>query len=283
MMEDPAGVAGFFCRVAFPPVCAATGPRRSTGGSAGRPLPAPRDGARRLAWAPAGVVWWKRAETGPPSNRAGVWSAMNLANYLTLLRIFSIPFLVTVLLTEFPNKEIWGIGLFLAASVTDVLDGYIARRRRQVTTMGILMDPLADKLLISSAFIILVQLHLVPAWMVVIIIGREFAVTGLRNLASSEGLIIRASALGKTKMVFQVVAVCLILAGARFGGIWLLLGKISLWLVLVIAVSSMVHYFFVFWRKIDAHRKKRIRLKRKLFQRRQNRVIREARSESSVE
>jgi|AMWB02.1.fsa_nt_gi CDP-diacylglycerol--glycerol-3-phosphate 3-phosphatidyltransferase len=219
----------------------------------------------------------------PGRIRRGKWMAMNLANYLTLLRIFSIPFLVTVLLTEFPNKEIWGIALFLAASVTDVLDGYIARRRRQVTTMGILMDPLADKLLISSAFIILVQLHLVPAWMVVIIIGREFAVTGLRNLASTEGLIIRASALGKTKMVFQVVAVCLILAGARFGGIWLLLGKISLWLVLVIAVSSMVHYFFVFWRKIDAHRKKRIRLKRKLFQRRQNRVIREARSEPSVE
>lgn len=192
---------------------------------------------------------------------------MNLANFLTLVRIFSIPFLVTVLLTTFPNKEVWGIVVFLLASLTDLLDGYVARRRRQVTTAGILMDPIADKLLISAAFISLVQLHLAPAWMVVIIIGREFAVSGLRNLASSEGLTIQASKLGKTKMFFQVVAVCFILAGAWLGGIWQILGTVSLWLVLIIAIWSMVHYFYFFWGKIDHRRKMRIRRKR-LFRRR---------------
>jgi len=206
---------------------------------------------------------------------------MNLPNLLTLARIFIIPFLVTVLLTEFPNKELWGIILFLIASLTDMLDGYIARRRRQVTTIGILLDPLADKLLISAAFISLVQLHLAPAWMVVIIIGREFAVTGLRNLASSEGLIIRASALGKTKMVFQVIAVTLILVGELLKGNWQLYGKISLWLGLVIAIWSMTSYFINFWGKITMQRKKRIRQKR-LFRRRKK-LPKEVRSDSPAD
>lgn len=193
---------------------------------------------------------------------------MNLPNLLTLLRITTIPFFVTVLLTEkFPNREIWGIVIFLAASLTDLLDGWIARRRRQVTTMGIILDPIADKLLISAAFISLVQMQLAPAWMVVIIIGREFAVSGLRNIASSEGFTIRASMLGKTKMIFQVAAVCLILAGARFQGVWSQLGQISLWMVLLVAIWSMVHYFYKFWGKITQHRHRRIR-KRRLFHRR---------------
>ncbi|MBP7865175.1 MAG: CDP-diacylglycerol--glycerol-3-phosphate 3-phosphatidyltransferase [Acidobacteria bacterium] len=193
---------------------------------------------------------------------------MNLPNLLTLLRITTIPFFVTVLLTEkFPNREIWGIVIFLAASLTDLLDGWIARRRRQVTTMGIILDPIADKLLVSAAFISLVQMQLAPAWMVVIIIGREFAVSGLRNIASSEGFTIRASMLGKTKMIFQVAAVCLILAGARFGGVWSQLGRISLWMVLLVAIWSMVHYFYKFWGKITQHRQRRIR-KRRIFRRR---------------
>lgn len=192
---------------------------------------------------------------------------MNLPNSLTLARIFIIPFFVALLLTRSHNFEIWGIILFLIASLTDLLDGYIARRRKQVTTVGILLDPIADKLLISSAFISLVQLQLVPAWMVVVVIGREFAVTGLRNIASSEGLTIRASSLGKMKMVFQVVAVCFILAGARFGGIWAMVGTVALWLVLVVAVWSMVHYFLRFWGKITERRKRRAR-KQRLFRRR---------------
>ena len=121
-----------------------------------------------------------------------------------------VPLLIAVLLTRSPNVglwglhmrfEFWGVLILLAAAATDWADGYFARRRLQVTTLGILLDPIADKLLISAAFIALVDMHLVEAWMVVIIIGREFTVLGLRNIASAEGLTIAASALGKTKMV----------------------------------------------------------------------------------
>src|ERR1700758_1643198 len=127
---------------------------------------------------------------------------MNLPNSLTLLRIFFVPLLIAVLLTRSPNLELWGfhirfeffgVLILLAAAATDWADGYFARRRLQVTTLGILLDPIADKLLISASFIALVDMHgidgkaLVPAWMVVIIIGREFTVLGLRNIASAEG------------------------------------------------------------------------------------------------
>src|SRR5215510_252016 len=119
---------------------------------------------------------------------------MNLPNGLTLARIFLIPVLFAALAPRY-DMRIAAL-IFLAASVTDLLDGYFARKRHQVTTLGVLLDPLADKLLISSAFIPLVQLQIVPAWMVVIIIGREFAVTGLRSIASSQGFTIEASELG---------------------------------------------------------------------------------------
>lgn len=207
---------------------------------------------------------------------------MNLPNLLTLMRIFITPFFVTVLLTEFPNKEIWGIALFLTASFTDLLDGWLARRRREVTTLGIILDPIADKLLVSSAFISLVHLHLVPAWMVVIIIGREFAISGLRNFASHEGFTIRASKLGKTKMIFQVISVCLILAGAsQFAKKWKILsvmGAVSLWMVLVVALWSLVHYFVKFWAKVRKLRHKRIR-RRKLF-RRKKKILLECNDET---
>ena len=114
---------------------------------------------------------------------------MNLPNTLTLVRIFLVPLLVVVLLTEFAGrqvlgmpKELFGAAIFAAASVTDWLDGYLARRRRQVTWIGQVLDPIADKLLTSAAFISLVQLDLAPAWLVAVIIGREFAITGLRSL-----------------------------------------------------------------------------------------------------
>ena len=123
---------------------------------------------------------------------------MNLPNSLTLLRIFIVPFLVAVLLT--PLSENWlgvprhilGLGLFLAASLTDFLDGHLARSRNQVSRLGQLLDPLADKLLISAALISLVENHLAPAWAAVVIIGREFAVTGLRSIAASDGIVIAA-------------------------------------------------------------------------------------------
>src|SRR5438552_14788878 len=136
---------------------------------------------------------------------------MNLPNGLTLMRIFLVPLLVAVLLTKY--NVLIAAAIFLAASLTDLLDGYFARKREQVTTLGILLDPVADKLLISSAFISLVQLQVVPAWMVVIIIGREFAVSGLRSIASAQGFTIDASELGKIKMVTHVTAITLLIVG----------------------------------------------------------------------
>src|SRR6185369_15562166 len=135
---------------------------------------------------------------------------MNLPNALTLVRMFLVPLLVVVLLTEFEGEQLFGVsreligaGIFAVASITDWLDGYLARRRRQVTWLGQMLDPIADKLLTSAAFISLVQLNLAPAWMVALIIGREFAITALRSLAYAKGITIPASRLGKFKMVSQ--------------------------------------------------------------------------------
>ncbi|MGH9415297.1 MAG: CDP-diacylglycerol--glycerol-3-phosphate 3-phosphatidyltransferase [Terriglobales bacterium] len=187
---------------------------------------------------------------------------MNLPNSLTLLRIFLVPLLIAVLFsTRLPNKELYGTAIFLAAAITDLLDGYFARRRRQITTLGILLDPIADKLLIAAAFISLVQLDpaLVPAWMVVIIIGREFAVSGLRSIASSQGFTIAANEWGKAKMISQVVAVCIIIVAHKYGQLTLFgssldvrwIGKAALWVVVIVAVISASVYFARFWRQID--------------------------------
>ncbi|MGA8306391.1 MAG: CDP-diacylglycerol--glycerol-3-phosphate 3-phosphatidyltransferase [Candidatus Acidiferrales bacterium] len=184
---------------------------------------------------------------------------MNLPNSLTVLRIFFVPLLVVVLLTREPNFdfwglpihfEVWGVLILLVAAATDVMDGYIARKRREITTLGILLDPIADKLLISAAFISLVEMGLVPAWMVVIIIGREFIVVGLREIASVEGLVIPASALGKTKMILQVLAGCAVILTAKYTSLKLL-GIVLMWLVVLSAVASAIHYFQMFWSQID--------------------------------
>lgn len=147
---------------------------------------------------------------------------MNLPNYLTLIRIFLVPLLVVVLLTPFSEKWIGlqsyplAIIIFLVASLTDILDGYLARSRKQVSKAGALLDPIADKLLVSAALIVLVEKNLAPAWAVVVILGREFVVTGLRSLAASEGVIISARKVGKIKMWAQCVAiVALLFAGAN--------------------------------------------------------------------
>jgi len=193
---------------------------------------------------------------------------MNLPNSLTLLRIFFIPLLVVVLLTREPNWElfglpvhfeVWGVLILLAAAATDWADGYYARKRGEVTTLGILLDPIADKLLISAAFVSLAGMKLVPAWMVVIIIGRELTVLGLRNIASAEGFTIQASALGKAKMVFQVAAVSVVILGAKHRFLHPL-GTLLLWLVVLSAVGSAVHYFLLFWSKLDDRIKQRRRL-----------------------
>ncbi|MBI4464999.1 MAG: CDP-diacylglycerol--glycerol-3-phosphate 3-phosphatidyltransferase, partial [Acidobacteria bacterium] len=121
---------------------------------------------------------------------------MNLPNTLTAFRIFLIPLLVVVLLTRFPNKEFIAVAIFIAASLTDWLDGYMARRRRQVTALGAWLDPIADKLLVASAFLALVEMQLVPAWIAALLIGRELAVTGLRNVALIRGFSVEVSELG---------------------------------------------------------------------------------------
>ena len=181
---------------------------------------------------------------------------MNLPISLTLLRIFFVPLLVVLLFTKGRNMDLWAVGVFLIAAATDLLDGYFARQRRQITTLGILLDPIADKLLTSAAFISLVELQLIPAWMVVIIVGREFAVSGLRAIASAEGFAIEASELGKTKMVFQVVAVTVIVLQRRYPALQAL-GEGLLWLVVLFALGSAGQYFWLFWRKLDVRVKQR--------------------------
>jgi CDP-diacylglycerol--glycerol-3-phosphate 3-phosphatidyltransferase len=186
-------------------------------------------------------------------------SAMNLPNALTVARMFLVPLLVVVLLTEFEGrhilgvpKELVGAGIFAVASATDWLDGYLARRRRQVTWLGQMLDPIADKLLTSAAFISLVQLGLAPAWMVALIIGREFAITALRSLAYTKGITIPASRLGKIKMALQVATILLLILG---GGPmpWLLpIGTATLWLVMVMAVWSGVDYYLRFQLLLNA-------------------------------
>jgi CDP-diacylglycerol---glycerol-3-phosphate 3-phosphatidyltransferase len=186
---------------------------------------------------------------------------MNLPNALTVSRIFLVPLLVVVLLTGgIPNRELWGFLVLVAASVTDYLDGYFARKRLQVTTLGKLLDPIADKLLISAAFISLVQMHLAPAWMVVIVIGREFAVTGLRSIASSGGYTIAASTLGKYKMGTQVACVSCLILGSRYTDSFIYsAGRLLLWAVVVLAIASMVQYFQRFWSQVDESIKQRKR------------------------
>jgi CDP-diacylglycerol--glycerol-3-phosphate 3-phosphatidyltransferase len=159
--------------------------------------------------------------------------------------------LVVVLLTRSEASLLVGVGVFAVAVATDYLDGYFARRRNQVTKLGILLDPLADKLLTTAAFLAIVDLGDAPAWMVMIILGREFAVTGLRNIAAGRGVIIAASALGKGKMVVQVVAVFLLLLSHRYP-LLAPAGHLALWVAVVIALVSALDYFQRFWR--DAFR-----------------------------
>ena len=168
---------------------------------------------------------------------------MNLPNALSLGRIFLVPLLVVVLLTKFEGKELTGAAIFGLASLTDWLDGYLARRRKQVTTLGQLLDPLADKLLITAALVSLVQNDVVPAWMVAVILGREFAVTVLRSIAHSRGVVIEASPLGKFKMVSQVVAILLLILGRAHLQEFFVLGTIALWVAVVTAVLSGVDYY----------------------------------------
>jgi len=175
---------------------------------------------------------------------------MNLPNSLTVSRIFLVPLLVVVLLTKFEGrvilgipKELVGAAIFGLASLTDWLDGYLARRRQQVTALGQVIDPLADKLLTSAALISLVQMDLASAWMVAVIIGREMAVTALRSLAYARGVAIAASKLGKVKMVAEVVAILALILGHDQLQQLVLIGHVALWVVVVTALVSAFDYF----------------------------------------
>jgi CDP-diacylglycerol--glycerol-3-phosphate 3-phosphatidyltransferase len=174
---------------------------------------------------------------------------VNLPNAITIGRIFLVPLLVVVLLTKFEGRQILGVrkelvgaAIFGIASLTDWLDGYLARRRKQTTPLGQFMDPLADKLLITAALVALVQMDLAQSWMVVVILGREIAVTVLRSLAQSRGVSIPASPLGKFKMVSQVTAVLLLILGEHVPT-FAALGRIVLWIALITAVVSAVDYY----------------------------------------
>jgi CDP-diacylglycerol--glycerol-3-phosphate 3-phosphatidyltransferase len=200
---------------------------------------------------------------------------LNLPNSITLTRIFSIPLLIWILSTNrFQStngeQELLASALFIAASITDGIDGYLARKRGQITTMGMLLDPLADKLLIAAAFITLVQFNpsLVPAWMAVVIVGREFLVSGLRSIAASEGFTIEASELGKFKMLVQIVSVVAVILAHRWRE-WPVYGPyffpvrtiawVAIWFMVFLSLASAVDYFVAFWSKIDQRVVKRRR------------------------
>jgi CDP-diacylglycerol--glycerol-3-phosphate 3-phosphatidyltransferase len=170
---------------------------------------------------------------------------MNLANKLTLARIFLVPIFMLILLTRIPLYGDYLAALvFIIAASTDGLDGYIARSRKQVTNLGKFMDPLADKLLISAALISLVELDHIKAWVAIVIISREFAVSGLRAIAAGEGVIIAASKLGKYKTVSQIVAIVVILLHDFPFSAWQIpIGQILLYIAVIFTIVSGVDYF----------------------------------------
>jgi CDP-diacylglycerol--glycerol-3-phosphate 3-phosphatidyltransferase len=176
---------------------------------------------------------------------------LNIPNLLSICRILLVPPLVVVLLTKFEGKEWWGLGLFLLAAVMDFLDGFLARKRKEVTRLGTLLDPAADKILISAAFISLVELdpRVVPAWMVVVIIAREFAVTSLRSFAAAESLVIPAGLSGKIKTTVQIISISLLIIYSQLGE-FRHLAPISLWVAVAITAYSGVEYFVRFGRLI---------------------------------
>jgi CDP-diacylglycerol---glycerol-3-phosphate 3-phosphatidyltransferase len=190
---------------------------------------------------------------------------LNLPNSITLSRIGCIPFFIWVLSTSnvfHPGtQEFLAAGIFILASITDGLDGYLARKHGQISSVGMLLDPMADKLLIASGLILLVHFtpNLMPPWIAVLVLGREFLITGLRSVAATEGFAIQARELGKLKMVTQIVAVvATILAHGWYEWNWFgfivgvqLIARMSIWFMLVVTLLSAVDYFIAFWHRVD--------------------------------
>jgi CDP-diacylglycerol--glycerol-3-phosphate 3-phosphatidyltransferase len=174
---------------------------------------------------------------------------LNLPNFLSLFRILLVPLLVAVLLTKTPGKEFWALAVFLVAAATDFLDGFLARRQKKITRLGKLLDPAADKILTSAAFISLVELipEVVPAWIVAAIVAREFAVSALRSFAAAEGLVIAAGTSGKVKTVVQVISISLLIVYEKLGSLSEL-AIASLWLALLVSLYSGLEYFVRFGR-----------------------------------
>ena len=202
---------------------------------------------------------------------------MNLPNSITMTRIASVPLLIWFLSPHSPfhgangEQELAASGLFIAASITDGLDGYLARKRKQITTIGMLLDPLADKLMVTAAYIILVAYNprIVPPWIAVLIIGREFLVSGLRSIAASEGFTIDASEIGKLKTVIQIVSVVAAILAHRWdywnwGGFIVavhLIAVTAIYWMTAVSIISAFDYFMGFWKQID-HASERARTKR---------------------
>jgi CDP-diacylglycerol---glycerol-3-phosphate 3-phosphatidyltransferase len=206
---------------------------------------------------------------------------MNIPNSLTIARIFFVPLLVAVLVQQriilhwngaVISNDVVALIIFWVAAITDMLDGYLARRWKQVTTIGMLLDPIADKLLVSAALISLVQEHVVPGWIVVLLVGREFAVSGLRSIAAVEGYTIQASELGKTKTVSQVLAISLLVISMHHAWVakW---ADFSLYVVVLFSLWSAVSYFNKFWRKVDIRTKQRRRQELLLAERARRRTL----------
>src|SRR5579863_2901430 len=213
---------------------------------------------------------------------------MNLPNTLTIARIFFVPLLVAVLVQEriilhwngaVITNDVVELIIFLMAAATDLLDCYLARRWGQVTTIGTLLDPIADKLLVSAALIALVQVRVVPGWLVVVIVGREFAVSGLRSIAAAEGYTIKASELGKTKTFWQVLAISLLMISMHHAWVarW---ANLSLYVVVLFSIWSAISYFNKFWRKIDIRTKQGRRQELLIAERQRRRVLLEQRREA---
>jgi len=214
---------------------------------------------------------------------------MNLPNTLTIARIFFVPILVAVLVQEriilhwngaVITNDVVALIIFWVAAATDLLDGHLARRWGQVTTIGTLLDPIADKLLVSAALISLVQVRVVPGWLVVLLVGREFAVSGLRSIAAVEGYTIKASELGKTKTFWQVLAISLLMISIHRPWVvkW---ANLSLYVVVLFSIWSAVSYFNKFWRKVDVRTKQGRRQELLIAERQRRRQLLEQRPEGS--
>ena len=179
---------------------------------------------------------------------------LNVPNLLSLSRILSVPVFIILMLEPSPVRALVAGIVFSLASATDWLDGYLARKWGQVTKVGKLLDPIADKILIMAALVTLVEIRseVVHSWMAIVIIGREFAVTGLRAIAASDGIVIPAETVGKYKVGAQITAVLSLLLDYYLDKGWLTdLGRIALWIAMVLAVYSAIQYFMKYWNQLD--------------------------------